>query len=319
MRQPILQEATYAQTMTQTVKPFLFARQTLLPLQPEPGRALYCVFYRADRPVGTVVLCHGFTESAEKYKEIAYYFLQEGYNVLAYDHCGHGRSYRLVKDLSLVHVDKYHRYVQDLLAVAAQAKAQQPDLPLYLYAHSMGGGVAAAALAQQPRLFQKAILNAPMVRPRTGGVPWPVARALAWVLSHVGKADGYVPGGHPFDGKETFEESASTCRERFAYYQQQRNTEKLLQTCAASCGWLNQAARLSNDLLTKAYKAITTPVLIFQAGQDTFVDNGAQQQLANKLQNARLVRVEAAKHEIFNSDSATLVEYWQTVFAFLAE
>lgn len=61
------------------------------------------------------------------------------------EHCGHGRSYRMCSDtgdLSLVHVD-------DLLFVSRRA-AEFPELPVCLYGHSMGGGIAAAAAAQAP-------------------------------------------------------------------------------------------------------------------------------------------------------------------------
>lgn len=42
-----------------------------------------------DMPKGVVVISHGFTESAVKYDEVAYYFLKEGYHVYIPEHCGH--------------------------------------------------------------------------------------------------------------------------------------------------------------------------------------------------------------------------------------
>ena len=73
------------------------------------------------------------------------------------EHCGHGRSYRLCSDtgdLSLVHIDDYQRYVDDLLFVSRLAAQEFPELPICLYGHSMGGGIAACAAAQEPRIFQ---------------------------------------------------------------------------------------------------------------------------------------------------------------------
>lgn len=51
-------------------------------------------------------------------------------------------------DPSLVYVDSYHRYVEDLLFVARKQKAEACGLPLVLYSHSMGGGIAAASNRQ---------------------------------------------------------------------------------------------------------------------------------------------------------------------------
>ena len=77
------------------------------------------------------------------------------------EHCGHGRSYRLVEEPSLVHVDSYKRYVADLLFVARTAKKEHKNLKLYLFGHSMGGGIAAAAVAAKPKLFERLVLSSP--------------------------------------------------------------------------------------------------------------------------------------------------------------
>ena len=75
MKTIVLREAVYFETMRETVEPYLAARGKEFRLERGQGQQLYCVFYRADQPVGTVVVSHGFTETAEKYKENIYYFL----------------------------------------------------------------------------------------------------------------------------------------------------------------------------------------------------------------------------------------------------
>ncbi len=320
----VLSEDTYFEEMRQRVLPYLAQRRKELWLEREPGKRQYCVRYLADDPVGTVVISHGFTETAEKYQEVVWYFLTHGYHVYVPEHCGHGHSYRLVDDLSLVHVDHYERYVADLLAVAERAAKEQKGLPLFLYAHSMGGGVGAAALSRQPELFARAVLSSPMIRPLTAGVPWPLAKLLAGALCGIGRAKQYVPGGHAFDGEETFEDSASTCRERFEFYQRRRNEEALYQMSAASCGWLHEAVSLNRYLQAEGWKRIGTPLLIFQAENDSFVWGSEQERFAEKVnQNgktfARLVHVPGTKHEIFNSASIVQEGYWEEILEFFAE
>lgn len=323
MKDLILREQDYEDVMRRTVEPFLLARRTELRLEREPGRELYCVRYLAEDAVGAVVISHGFTETAEKYEEIIYYFLKQKYHVYMPEHCGHGHSYRLADDLSLVHVDSYRRYADDLLAVAHLAQRAQPELPLFLYGHSMGGGIAAAVLAQRPELFSKAVLSSPMIRPLTGGIPWPLARAAASVLCLAGKAKDYVPGQHAFDGKETFEDSAATCRERFEFYQKKRNAQPLYQMSGASCGWLREAGRLNSFLRRKGWRQIETPLLIFQAENDGFVSAAEQVRFAEKIKkagrtSAKLIYLPGTRHEIFNSPSQALLKYWRTIFQFLA-
>ena len=318
----VIKEMAFAKFMEDTVEPFLAGRRKEFWIPREADKALYCVCYHADDPRGTVIISHGFTETAEKYLEPIYYFVKNGYNVYQSEHCGHGRSYRLVEDLSLVYVDRYERYVNDLLAAAEAAKQAHPQMPLFLFGHSMGGGIAAAALSLQPELFAGAVLSSPMIRPLTGNIPWPVAKLLAKFLCCMGKAKQYVPGAHAFDGKECFEDSAATSRERFAYYQKKRNAEPLFQMNAASCGWLNETARLNRYLMSEGWKRIKTPLLIFQAQNDTFVSSAEQVRFAEKIKAAGKVPVErlpvdSTKHEIFNSEDRVLQDYWKEILTFL--
>lgn len=322
MKDLIIKENNYRREMLETVEPYLAKRKTEFGVCREPGRELYCACFRAEHAAGTVLISHGFTETAEKYGEAVYYFLKNGYHVYMPEHCGHGHSYRLAEDPSLVHVDSYRRYVEDLLAVAKLAAREQPDLPLYLFGHSMGGGVAAAALAGEPNLFCRAVLSSPMIRPSTGGVPWPLAKLTASALCLLGKKKSYVPGQHAFDGKETFADSAATSLERFTFYQEKRNREPLYQMSGASCGWLREAGRLNRFLRGRAWKMIETPLLIFQAGQDTFVSAPEQDRFAALVQKtgrttAQLVRVPEARHEIYNSPDGTIGPYWEKIFRFL--
>lgn len=317
----ILTEEHYRETMDTLVEPFLKGCARELYLRRDGGQALHCVRYRAQEPRGVVLISHGFTESIPKYDEVCYYFLKEHYHVYILEHCGHGKSYRLTQDPSLVHVDHYRRYVDDLLCVAMQAKKEEPGLPLFLYAHSMGGGVGAAAAAQQPGLFEKLVLSSPMIRPQTGSIPWSAARLAVAGMCLMGKGTAYA-NGHPYDGKETFEESAALSRERFDYYLEQKNAQRELQTCAASFGWLREAGRLNACLRKKAVKKLRTPVLLFQAQQEQFVSNEEQRRFVKELKaggaEAELILVENAKHEIFNSQPPVLEKYWAQIFEFLA-
>ena len=59
---------------------------------------------------GAIVISHGFTEFAEKYDELVWYFLLAGYSVCVLEHRGHGKSSRDVENpcmvwiLSLIHI-----------------------------------------------------------------------------------------------------------------------------------------------------------------------------------------------------------------------
>ena len=184
--------------MQNGVEPYLAAHAEEFYWERESGHPIHVLRYRAFRPRGVVVISHGFTENAEKYKEIVYYFIKEHFHVYLPEHCGHGKSYRLVDDPSLVYVDSYHRYVEDLLFVARKAKAEACGLPLVLYSHSMGGGIAAAAAAKAPHLFRKVVLSSPMIRPLTGKVPFADAKRIAAFACATERGTQYVVGQKPY-------------------------------------------------------------------------------------------------------------------------
>ena len=318
----IIKEEVYEKVMRTDAEPYLEKRLQVMELEREKGKKIHCVWYRAENPRGVVVISHGFTESAEKYKEIIYYFVQEQYHVYMPEHCGHGNSYRLTEDLSLVHIDDFQRYVDDLLYVASVAKRQNSGLHLYLYAHSMGGGIGAAAAAKDSHLFSKIILTSPMIRPLTGKVPWKMACMMAKLVCIIGKEMSYV-SGHPYDGTETFEDSCSLSRVRFDYYQKKRKIHPELQMNGASYGWLKEAGKLNQYLHKVAVKNIKAPLLLFQAEKEDVVSKKEQNRFVQELKaegtDAKLVIIKDAKHEIFNATDAVLELYWKMIFDYFAE
>lgn len=317
----ILQEKNYREQIETIVEPYLEKRKAELWLEREPGKKIYCVRFLADHPKGVVMISHGFKENVEKYKEIIYYFLKAGYHVYMPEHCGHGRSYRLTEDLSLVHIDHYKRYVEDFLFVCRRAKKENSNFPFFLFGHSMGGGIAAACAAEQPKFFEKVVLSSPMIRPLTPGIPWHDARTVAAAFCKSGLRERYIAGQKPYHGPGQFEKGSSLTREQYEYYQEKRNEDPLLQLNAGSYGWLYAAAVLNRDLQNDACKRIKAPLLLFQAEREHLVSKKEQVRFILRLNKygasyAKLVRVPNTKHEIFNSDVKTKEAYWRMVFRF---
>ncbi len=324
----ILSEETFAQEMKETVEPYLAKHRTEHYFSREKEKRIYCALYEADEPTGIVLISHGFTETADKYFELIYYFLQDHYSVCIPEHCGHGRTYRLTpeKDRSLVHVDTWKRYVEDLSFVAGQAKARWPGLPVCLFAHSMGGGIGAALLAMEPALCSRAILTSPMIKPLTGTVPWWAAQVITKRFCKNGQGMHYVMGQHPYnEAAERYAESASTSRARYVYYMEKRKANALFQMSGASYEWLRQTGELYKFLHKEAVNKIDVPLLLFQAEDDGFVSNQAQEEFIQDINKHRaadnaatLRQIPHTRHEIFNADSQTVETYWTAVEDFLS-
>ena len=113
----------------------------------------------AARPQrGVVVLVHGLGEHTGRYQELARRLTGWGFAVRGYDQYGHGESggargalpssMRLVEDLADV--------------IDSTCKRMQPGLPLIVLGHSLGGLVAASAVAQGAVAIDGLVLSSPV-------------------------------------------------------------------------------------------------------------------------------------------------------------
>lgn len=318
----LIGEKNYEKMMSAVVEPGLAAmREDVEVSLPDGGKLRAEVYNRFDAKRALVIV-HGYTECAEKYRELCWYFVNEGYSVFVYDQRGHGRSVREVEDLSVTHVDRFDQYVEDLEALMNQAvRPRMGDAPVYLYGHSMGGAVAALMLMKRPDWFNRAVLNAPMIRCVTGSIPSPVAEMFVSLMCLRGKGKERAAVGQPFDPeRETFEGSHSTSRARYDYFQQKRVATPHYQNCSPTNSWLREAIGVTRRLLKPANAAkIKTPLLLMQAGLDSIVCLPEQERFVSLVKGARLERLDDAKHEIYCGHDDVLRRYYEAIFAFLNE
>lgn len=317
-------EKEYDTVMKETVEPYLKKHRKSGYISSYDGIGkIHVMRYLAEEPKGVIVICHGYTESAPKYDELVYYFLQAGYHVYLPEHCGHGLSYRLTKDPSLVHIDNWKRYVRDFLHVCEYIRKKHPDLHLNLFAHSMGGAIGGIAATWKPEWFYRVILNSPMIRPRTANVPWVISASVSGLQCLFGRSEEYVLGQHPYDANETFETSASTSRPRFNRFNNRRKTHKYMQICAASYGWLFASTEMSWYLKGIAWKLYRAPMLLIQAEQDDYVWGNEICRFARRIQryegaSCEFLYLPGTKHETYSCDDKTMQYYVNKVLTFFA-
>lgn len=281
---------------------------------------LYYEFYLQEDAKGTIVISYGFTESCEKYHELAYYMHREGYQVAILDHRGHGRSLRETPNDRIVHVEHFSDYVEDLHRfVEAVVLPQTKGQPLFLYAHSMGGCIAVMYLEQHPTVFAKAILNAPMLGINNGSIPDFAAKLLCRgaILMGKGKQRLFLMGD--FDPEEPYETCACDSRARHEYYLKLRREHPEYQSSSASYRWALEAVNAGKCAIKASnVKKIQTPVLLFQASRDTVVRNKEQDLFLSRLKDGKKVVVDS-RHEASRNEAAFLQKYLTQLFDFFRE
>ena len=85
---------------------------------------------------GIILLIHGLGEHSSRYSHVAEYFTHQGFAVLSCDRSGHGKS-----GCKRGHVKRYEDVFDDIVKLHSEASRKHSKLPIFLYGHSMGGGI----------------------------------------------------------------------------------------------------------------------------------------------------------------------------------
>jgi len=86
------------------------------------------------QPKAVACLVHGLGEHSSRYQHVADAFNKEGIILFASDLRGHGKSAG-----ARGHINSIEDFMGDIDTLFEQARARYPDLPLFLYGHSLGG------------------------------------------------------------------------------------------------------------------------------------------------------------------------------------
>jgi acylglycerol lipase len=142
-------------------------------------------------PWATVEIVHGLGEHGGRYETVAAALTAAGIDVWSYDHRGNGGS-----SGPRGWVDTWPVLWDDLDARTAWLRERRPDLPLVVYAHSLGGLIATGdVLAERDRRLPDAlVLSAPSFDDNLAGWKHALASLLAVVVPRMKLQNG-VPRG----------------------------------------------------------------------------------------------------------------------------
>ncbi len=110
------------------------------------------------QPVGVVQISHGLAEHGERYDRFARALNAAGFIVHAVDHRGHGRT--AGGKLGDFGSAGFSGLIADVAQFGALLRAQHgPQLPLFLFGHSMGSFAAQAAIIDHSSTWSGVILS----------------------------------------------------------------------------------------------------------------------------------------------------------------
>ena len=319
----LVREENFREIMRGEVEPFLESVRTSGSFERTPGRKLYYDRYLIPDARRTVVVLHGFLESAAKFREMAWYFLKTGSNVFLLEQADHGRSFRESRVPYRSLISSYDGLILDLdhfVRNIVQQDEAAKGLPLYLYGHSMGGAVSALYLERFSGVFEKAVLSSPMLGMLSGNIPYGIAYAATRCMVAVGAGGSGMNMMPEFKDEPDFKASFDTSRERYLYYHDYVLAHPECRTWQPAWKTVLEFHGLTRECLRpENCKALSTKVLLMQAGNDTVVDNAAQEIFLSRIPDGEKAVFPEAKHEIYMSGDETMKRYVPAVLSFFVD
>ncbi|WP_020534275.1 alpha/beta hydrolase [Lewinella cohaerens] len=127
--------------------------------QTADGIKIYGIDWPCEKPLAVVGVIHGLGEHVHRYEHLVEYFHQHNIAVVGYDRRGHGRS-----GGKKGHTVSYKAFLDEIGQLAVEAEERYPNVPLFLYGHSMGGNLLLNYIIRRHPNIKGAIVTAPHIR-----------------------------------------------------------------------------------------------------------------------------------------------------------
>jgi alpha-beta hydrolase superfamily lysophospholipase len=140
------------------------------------GMKLYYRCWLPDSQTrAAVIIVHGFSDHCGRYDNLVRSLLRRRLAVYSYDLRGHGQS-----PGKQGHVQEFTDYREDTHSFIQFVARQQPDRPLYLFGHSMGGLIALDQALSYPASIRGVIASAPHLgNPPVSAIKLSLSRLLS--------------------------------------------------------------------------------------------------------------------------------------------
>lgn len=106
-----------------------------------------------------IIIVHGLKDHSRRYAETAQKLTQNNYSVYAFDLRGHGDS-----EGQRVWVDSFDDYVNDLQAFYDLVQKKEPNKPIFIFGHSMGGAIVTLFSLRKSRPVAGMVLSGPALK-----------------------------------------------------------------------------------------------------------------------------------------------------------
>lgn len=121
---------------------------------------------KEEEPRAIVQIAHGMAEHILRYESFASELISHKIHVYGNDHRGHGKTGEINNNPGYFAAEQgFEKVVEDLIQLTTIIKEENPDVPIFLFGHSMGSFLARRYIQLSGNLLKAVILSG------TGGDP----------------------------------------------------------------------------------------------------------------------------------------------------
>ena len=122
------------------------------------GHRLFYRLWAIDEPKATVHINHGMAEHSYRYDEFARFLNEHGYAVYAQDHRGHGYTAEEDERGWFSDSEGWSLVVDDAFSIDEKIMQDYPEIPHYLFGHSMGSFITRVSLERHSEDYDAAVI-----------------------------------------------------------------------------------------------------------------------------------------------------------------
>lgn len=247
------------------------------------GLLLHGYRWSIPNPIAVMSLVHGFGEHCGRYNELAQHLNDSGIEVIGIDLRGHGRT-----DSPRGVVQQYADIHGDLRTLIDETARLHPNLPRFLFGHSMGGGLALHhGLTTESDSLAGYLISAPLIRLKR-----PVPFYLRWAIKVLRKLKPQGSIAAPITGSEI-----STIREAQELYMGDPLNHNRL-----GFGLGLEMIDAGSDVLANASQW-KKPLCLWHSRADQINDFKASEQFAANASQCNFTALDDVQHEMHHDRS----------------
>ncbi len=238
----------------------------------------------AGRPEGALIIVHGYAEHATRHIDLARTAQEVGYDVFAPDLRGHGESPGVRGS-----VPGFGPSLADLHELFRLTRATDPELPVLLFGHSMGGAIALRYALDHPTEVTALALSSPFLKD--------AATRPAWLNRLAGVIARLLPNLPVASLDPAFISRDPEQVERY-------RSDPLVYHGGVRANAGHAMIEQGEALRARAHELVV-PTLVIVGTSDSIADPEGSREFAAASDTVRLEEIAGGYHELHHDDAAT--------------